>query len=123
MQTLQHGDVCGAFFVLTTAMIDGMIPFIYCYFGKLATDCFAQMSNDLFEANWVELPVSVQKYFVIMIENAQRPLHYHGFRMVYLNLETFAKVSTFLIEANNIRFHISIHISLFSLFSGSENNR
>lgn len=98
MQQIQHRDFCGALFVLTTVMIDGMNPFTHCYFGKLATDSFAQMSNDLFEANWVELPVRVQKYFVLMIGNAQIPLYYHGFRMVFLNLETFSKVSRFFIE-------------------------
>lgn len=29
-----------------------------------------------------------------MIENGQQPLHYHGFGVVVLNLETFSKVRT-----------------------------
>lgn len=46
----------------------------------------------LFQANWQALPLKLQKYFVVMITNAQTPLYYHGFGVAVLNLETFTKV-------------------------------
>lgn len=51
------------------------------------------MADCLYEANWQELPPELQKNFILMIQNAQRPCFYHGFGMAILNLETFTKVS------------------------------
>lgn len=65
---------------------------VYCYFGKLATDSFFRMGESLYEVNWQELPIALQKYVILMIGNMHRPLHYHGFNIAILNLETFGKV-------------------------------
>lgn len=66
--------------------------FLYCYYGKLATESFEDMSNCLYEFKWRKLPVKQQKYIIPMMANAQRPLYYHGFGIVILNLETFCNV-------------------------------
>ena len=58
----------------------------------MATDSYKQMSDSVFEMNWPELPNSSQKFIILMIENMQKPLYYHGFGIVNLDLETFAKV-------------------------------
>lgn len=68
--------------------------FLYCYYGKLTTNSFVEMSHGLYESNWVELPVNLQKYYILMLANIQIPLYYHGFGVAVLNLETFTKVST-----------------------------
>lgn len=65
--------------------------FVYCFFGRLATESYAKMANSIYEANWPNLPVNLQKYFILMIGNAQRSIFYHGF-FATLNLETFTKV-------------------------------
>lgn len=67
--------------------------FLYCYFGKLATESFQKMTDCMFESNWQELPINLQKYLILMIANMQRPLHYHGSRIAVLNLVSFTKVS------------------------------
>lgn len=72
----------------------------YCYFGKVATDSFLQMADCLYDVNWHKLPVKTQKYFIIMIGNAQKPLNYHGFGVAVLNLETFSKVNELFIKRN-----------------------
>lgn len=64
--------------------------FLYCYFGKLATE--SQNSWCLYETNWQNLPLDLQKYFILMIANVQKPLHYHGFKIAVLDLETFTNV-------------------------------
>lgn len=69
-----------------------LILFMYCYFGKIASESSLGIANLLFQANWQALPVNLQKYFVIMITNAQAQLYYHGFGVAFLNLETFTKV-------------------------------
>lgn len=68
--------------------------FLYCFFGSLATKSFEKMNDSLFECDWFELPVNLQKYFIIMIQNTQHPIFYHGFGMAVMNLETFLQVPT-----------------------------
>lgn len=66
--------------------------FLYCYYGKLASESFESMADLLYENNWPELPNKLKKYFILMIGNGQQPLFYHGFGIAVLNLETFSKV-------------------------------
>lgn len=83
--------------MLFTAMLSGISNlFIYCFFGKLATESFNQMANSLFQSDWFNLPIELQKYYIIIIGNAQQSLFYHGFKIVFLDLETFTKVGFFL---------------------------
>lgn len=67
--------------------------FAYCYFGKLATQSFEDMADAFYESNWQNLPINLQKYMILMIANAQKPLYYHGYGLAVLNLETFTAVS------------------------------
>lgn len=51
------------------------------------------MSDVLFEANWPNLSVGLQRHVLLMISNTQKPLYYDGFGIVILNLQTFTSVS------------------------------
>lgn len=67
---------------------------INCYFGKMATESYVRMVDCVCnKIKWYELPIRLQKYFILMIENMQKPLYYHGFGVIYLKLETFTNVS------------------------------
>lgn len=67
--------------------------FCYCYGGESATRDFLNYADCLFESNyWHELPVDLQKFYILMVKSAQIPLYYHGFGMVNLSLITFSKV-------------------------------
>ena len=91
-QELRHIDINFGF-LLIVLCIGSSNLFLYCYYGKLATESYAKMSNCLYECNWRNLPVKMQKYLVVMIGNSQLPMYYHGFKVAILNLETFTKVS------------------------------
>lgn len=67
--------------------------FVYCYFGNLATESFEKIEDFVNEFNWHELPVDLQKYFILIIQNSQKPLFFHGSKVIVLNLETFSRVS------------------------------
>lgn len=82
----------GILFVLMLVSINILNLFLYCFFGKMATDSFKEMSICLYKTNWQNLPIDLQKFVVLMIGNAQRPLYYHGFGVAILDLETFTKV-------------------------------
>lgn len=66
--------------------------FVYCFFGDLATKCYGNMANTLYEVNWQDLPIKFQKYFFVMIMNMQIPLYYDGFGVAILELRTFTSV-------------------------------
>lgn len=67
--------------------------FMYCYFGMMATESFRNMAECLFESNWLELPIDLQKAILLMIQNIQKPIYYHGFGLSILNLQTFVNVN------------------------------
>lgn len=67
--------------------------FLYCYFGKLATDIHLSLADRLYESNWVKLPTEYQRIYAVMIQNMQKSMFYHGFGIVNLDLETFKKVT------------------------------
>lgn len=93
-QLRSHFDYTLLILIMGVSM--GMLSmFIYCYFGKLATESFEQISDCVYDLNWHEMSLNLQKYIVIMISDMQEPLHYHGFKVAILNLNTFLRVSKF----------------------------
>lgn len=67
--------------------------FVYCYFGKLASQSFERMTDRLNESNWYDFNIKTQKTFILMIRNMQRPIYYHAFHVSIVDLETFQEVS------------------------------
>lgn len=79
--------------VISTGVLAGTSNlFAYCYLGKMATHSYENMAKCLYDCNWHELSPKLQKYIVVMMANAQRPVYYDGFGVAVLNLETFTKV-------------------------------
>lgn len=66
--------------------------FLFCYFGRRATDSFENMTDVLYHSKWTEFSPKFRKYFIIAIGNTQRPLYYHGFKIMKLDLESFTQV-------------------------------
>lgn len=58
----------------------------------------------LYNLDWRKFPIKLQKYFILMIANMQKPLNYHGFGVVCLDLMTFIAV----------RYHFKIFFELAS---------
>lgn len=65
---------------------------IYCYFGAYTTATFLKYSATLYNAEWYESSFDEQKSVKMMIAHMQEPLLFHGYRFIYLNLETLLKV-------------------------------
>ena len=66
--------------------------FLCCFFGKLTSESYACIADYLFDLNWHGMPLDLQKYFIMMIANAQIPLNYRGYGTLEMNLQTFTKV-------------------------------
>lgn len=73
-------------------VVSTSLLFLYCFFGKLATDSYLRMGDLVYESNWQDIPVELQKYLILMIVNMQKPLKYHGFGIAVLDLITFTSV-------------------------------
>lgn len=92
-------------FLVQATMLSGSIMFLYCYFGEMATESYENFANSLYEGRWQDLKPELQKYIIVMIANAQRPLEYHGFNVAVLSLETFAKVDISICTVLFVDFH------------------
>lgn len=69
--------------------------FLYCYYGQMASESFEKFSNEYYAMHWFTLPTKLQKYFVLMIGNAQRTVYYDGSGIARLNLNSLALVRPF----------------------------
>lgn len=82
--------------LLMSVCVAMSILLIYCFGGKFATDQFQRMFDCLYDLNWPELPFKLQKYIILMFSSMQRPIYYHGFGVVYLDLNTFTQVCSYI---------------------------
>lgn len=67
--------------------------FLYCYYGKLASESNEKFADCVYDSNWHELATKLQKYVPVLIANMQKPIYYNGFGFVNLDLNTFITVS------------------------------
>lgn len=75
------------------AMLGGLLnAFAYCYVGCKPNFAHVSVGDLLYSLNWYKLPKEYRKYLILMIQDSQRPIYYHGFNLIYLHLETSTKV-------------------------------
>lgn len=108
---------------LSTAAALGLANlFVYCYFGEMTIDGFENMVRDIWDTNWHELPIELQKYYIMMIQNMQRPHchHYDGFGLATLDMHTFGGVNISPFKMVCIIKFINLYtILIYSLFDPS----
>lgn len=76
------------------------------------------MADCIYELAWRKLTNGLQKYFIILIANMQRPFYYHGFGIANLDLETFTKVKIIAINKNNITYLLRLRYYFSALQNG-----
>lgn len=92
LQNHEYVQLAVVLFALSFGMI---VLFFYCYFGKMATDSFGNIADCIYyEMKWQKLPLALQKCISLMLRNMQKPIHYHGFDVITLDLRTFTHVSS-----------------------------
>lgn len=90
-QALQHIDI--QFFLLFGGGAIGLMNlYVYCYYGKMATVELEAYADCIYNTQWYRKPLEIQKSFVVVIAHTQRPLFYHGFGAINLNMETFLRL-------------------------------
>lgn len=118
-QRLKHPDFSIAILITGTILSVSML-FLFCFFGRLSTEKYEQMSDCSYESKWNELPIELQKFYVIIIGVGQRPLFYHGYGMIYLNLQTFTRVSKCELQSDHLNEYIHL-LRLIFFFSDDKN--
>lgn len=84
--------------------------FVPCFYGCHVTVNYLNVANDFYEANWYALSSDKQKYFIMMISNAQLPRFYHGCHMINLDLGTYTKVDNHRIHYHRFIFFFEIYL-------------
>lgn len=93
LQAIKHLDL--SFFIMLMGIIaSGWNLYLYCYFGHAVTECFTGIDYYVFDTKWYNQPLSFQKNLIVVIQNAQQPIRFHGFGLAQVNLITYCKVWT-----------------------------
>lgn len=67
-------------------------PFLFCYFANLTTDHVSAISNAVYDLNWFDYPVKIQKYFILIFVRSQKPIEFTGLKIIPCSLGMFGKV-------------------------------
>lgn len=96
------------------------VVFIYCFMGTFTTDQFLLYADISYESSWYKFPVKLQRYYVLILADSQRPRSFDGWGLIELTLVTFTKVLQIirLIERNLSTYHT--HISFSDYENGHE---
>lgn len=69
-----------------------MWPSIFCYFADLTTDRVLKIGDTVYDLNWFDQPVEMQKYVTLMIARSQERIYFSGLGLITCSLEAFGKV-------------------------------
>lgn len=89
---MQHPDM-NLYMITVSTTGSGSVLFLNCYFGEKAANSYLDMAQHFYMMSaWYKLPIDLQRYYVLMMANAQRPTYYDGLGIAYLNIPTFGRV-------------------------------
>lgn len=69
-------------------------PFLCCYFATHTSDRINSISQMVYNSNWHNYPLKLQKYIVLVIARSQKRSLFTGFNLVACTLYTFGNVSS-----------------------------
>lgn len=90
----------------------------FCYFANLVTDRVSMLSDSVYDLNWFDQPMEMQKYIILMMARSQERVYFSGFGLISCSMEIFGKVCsiswmTFIIIAFVSGNHWSNILNLF----------
>lgn len=66
--------------------------YLYTKFGEETNESFENISNLLYEADWMKQPNQLKKTLLLMMQYAQQPMFYTTFGGFPLNVDTLGRV-------------------------------
>lgn len=73
-------------------LVSGCNLFLYCFFGDRTSDNFLAFGDVVYDMDFYKFDRDLQRYLTLMIASTQKPVYYHGFNILNLNLITFNAV-------------------------------
>lgn len=70
-----------------------MWPYLYCYYATFACDRVASIGDTVYNSNWYNQSVEMQRRNILIIAYSQQPVHFTGFNLFPCTLEIFGHVS------------------------------
>lgn len=67
-------------------------PFLLCHYGTFATERIRSIDLTVYNANWLDYPLDLRKYIILVITQSQSKINFNGFSLISCSLEAFAKV-------------------------------
>lgn len=58
----------------------------------IVTDNALKYADIIFDSDWHKIPNELQKYYIIMIGETQRPIYLDGYGLIRVSLEAFSRV-------------------------------
>lgn len=86
--------------------------FLFCNSGQEVSTAFEEINDEIYQCNWQEFPLKIQRMFPIIMIVAQGPVYIESTGSFVCNRETFNKVN----KINNFRFvkiFIKVNIILY----------
>lgn len=74
-----------------------LFPSFFCYFGTSASE-HVSISDVIYDSNWYDQPIEIQKYIGLMIARSQEEVNFSGIGLVTCSLEVFGKVNCVLLS-------------------------
>lgn len=76
---------------------------IFCYFANWASDRVEENGDTVYDLNWRDYPVDMQKYVVLMLARSQERIEFNGLGLAKCTLESFGKVCNIILMTHHIK--------------------
>lgn len=87
------GNYANLFLMVTATSAGFLSVFLITYFATQVSLQLLQISDISYHSLWYKYPTTLRKYVRFVIQNAQRPQLFRGFKMMSCTLSSFTKVN------------------------------
>lgn len=99
--------------------------FVFCFIADRTTSSLATVGDMAYQSMWYKYRVRQQKYIILIIRRAEKPVNFYGLKMVDCNLKRFSTVSNLVYKVwftnfLNLQFFLDNAIDLDLLFDVAE---
>lgn len=79
-------------------------PYLFSHYATFATERISHLGDAVYNTDWFDFPIDLQKCFVLIMAKSQEDVHFTGLNLVGCTLEIFGKVFDFYFHVNIITF-------------------
>lgn len=81
-------------------------PLWICRSATLTSNAVSSIDNMIYNSNWINFPIHLQKFGILIVQKTRKPKFFHGFKIVpYLLIMTiFTNRDFWFVDHQNCRF-------------------